>query len=341
MVFGTILPFFVTAAVFVSALFFVIIPMVRRNQIEKEKAAVRDIVVTAWQCLDFYNSLSESGTITKGQAQEFAREHIRGLRFGTDMKNYFWIIDMRGNVIVNPYSPELEGHNHGMLRDADGKYFIREFIEAVREGEGDFVSYKWKLKDSPGDIEDKTSFVKRYREWDWVVGAGVYLDEVYRSVNIMSTAMVLLTFLILIVISVMSFHVVKNYMQSERARFKIASDARRTETKIRAMIDSIPDMLLRLDKSGKILDIKEPLGFEPFMNPGEMLGSTILQWPGNAAEKCLQALQLALGSKDPQTISFDIEKENAEPLIFEAVFAKCGRSEVLVSIRQLASRRSV
>ncbi len=339
-VFGTILPFFVTAVVFVSALFIVIVPMVRKNQIEKEKAAVKDIVATAWQSLDFYNSLAESGTITEEQARNFSRDHIRGLRFGSDMKNYFWIIDMKGKVLVNPYSPNLEGLNQNMLRDTDGKYFIQEFIESAREGEGDFVRYKWKLKDSSGDVEDKISYVMRYRNWDWVVGAGVYLEEVYHSVSIMSTAMVLVTFLVLIIISAMSFHVVKNYMQSEKARFKIASDAKRTETKIRAMIEAIPDMLVRIDKLGGILDIKEPLGFEPFMNPAEMLGSNVSEWPHGAAGKCLEAIHAAFESKSPQTISFDIEKENAESLIFEAVFVRCGRSEVLASIRQLDSRRN-
>ena len=335
-VLGTILPFIVTSVIFVSALFFVIIPMTRRIHIDKEKLAVRNLVLTVWQTLDFYHSLAASGVITEEQARDFAREHIRNLRYGSDMQNYFWIIDMRGNVVLNPYSSNLEGMNHSMLRDIDGKYFIQEFIEAARQDDGAFVQYKWQFMGSPGVIEDKVSFVRRYRKWDWVVGTGLYLDEVNRSVGLMSTGMVLLTFMILMAISAMSFYVVRNFMKSERVRSKITSEARRTESKIRQMINSVPEMLLRIDKDCVVLDVKEPLNFEPFIEPGKLLGSSISQWPEGAVEKCQAAIRSVFEKSNPETVVFDIDRGNGEIFSFEAVFAKCGKTEVLASIRRVS-----
>lgn len=337
----TVLPFIVTAVLFVTAMFFIIIPLLHKNRIERKKLAIKDLTNTAWESLNFYNSLSEKGLLTQEQAKDYAKAHIRSLRYGEDMKNYFWIIDMRGRVIVNPYSPHLEGLNQISLKDKQGKFFIKEFITTARDNQGGYVEYLWQWKDDPERIETKVSYIRRFHAWDWIVGTGVYLDDINRDMETFSGIMIFITLAILIIVSLLSFHLVKNFMASEKARSKKVYMAHKTESKIRMMIQSIPDMILRLDQNGLILDVKEPVNFKPFVDPGEMLGTTLSEvWPEDAVAKNMKALEKTFETSKPQDIVFSMEvgKRKNKLMKLEAQYVKCGKNEVLATFRDITKR---
>jgi len=58
-----------------------------------------------------------------------------------------------------------------------------EFVEiANTQGEG-YVDYYWQWKDNPDRVVPKESFVKRFEPWDWVIGTGIYLDDVQREID--------------------------------------------------------------------------------------------------------------------------------------------------------------
>ena len=81
---------------------------------------------------------------------------------------YVFVSDNDGVLVAHGFNPELVGTNSFDLTDADGKYFIREFIAITDQG---WVDYKWKSP-TTGEIEDKTSYV--VRAGDYVVGVGAY-----------------------------------------------------------------------------------------------------------------------------------------------------------------------
>lgn len=337
----TFLPFVTTAILFVSAVFFVIIPMIHSNHIHRKKLATKDLTITAWETLTFYSSLVDKGMLSKEEAQQYAKSHIRSIRYGSDMKNYFWIITMRGVVVVNPYNTHLEGLNQIALKDVDGKYFIKDFIEKARDNSGGFVEYKWQWKDDPERIETKISYVKRFHDWGWVIGTGVYLDDIDEDISNFSTLMIFITFFIILMVSILTFYVVKNFIASEKIRSQKSSMAKKTESKIRLMIQAIPDMLIRFDKNGKILDIKEPITFKSFLDPGEMLGSRIEDsWPETLAKKTIKAITKTFETSAPQIMATAIEvgSKKKKPMILEAHFVLCGKNEVLATFRDITKR---
>lgn len=340
-IFRTFLPFIITAVLFVAAVFFVIIPMVHNNQIQHKKNVVKDLTISTWETLIFYNSLAEKNIISKEDAQKFARTHIRSIRYGADMKNYFWIITMRGVVLVNPYNPQLEELNQIGLKDIEGKFFIKEFIETARDNNGGFVEYKWQWKDDPNRIETKISYVKRFHPWDWVIGTGVYMDDVHEDISAFSTFMIFITFSIVIAVSIMTFFIVKNFIASEKIRSQKTSMAKKTESKIRMMIQSIPDMLIRFDKKGKILDIKEPVAFKPFFETGDILGTVIEEsWPEELAKTTMNAITKTFETSQPQTIisAIEIGTKKKRTIDLEAQFVNCGKNEVLATFRDITNR---
>jgi len=101
---------------------------------------------------------------------------IDKMRWGVDGTNYFWIQDMNGHMVHHPLSKHLNGKPHGDIQDPDGvKLFVEMERLAKKEGSG-FVDYKWPKPgfDKP---QDKISYVKLFKPWNWIIGAGVYLES--------------------------------------------------------------------------------------------------------------------------------------------------------------------
>ncbi len=109
--------------------------------------------------------------------QERVLRSIRDMRYGPEGKDYFWVNNMDGVMVMHPIKPSLNGKNLLGLKDKKGTYFFREFVEVCRKDGQGFVRYYWP---KPGFDEPvpKLSFVKLFEPWGWVVGTGVYLDDV-------------------------------------------------------------------------------------------------------------------------------------------------------------------
>jgi methyl-accepting chemotaxis protein len=106
-----------------------------------------------------------------------ASSQIASLRYGPENKDYFWINDTRPFMIMHPYKPELNGTDLKEYRDPKGKALFVEFVKACKEkGEG-FVDYLWP-KYGAKDPQPKLSFVRLFAPWNWVIGTGLYIDDV-------------------------------------------------------------------------------------------------------------------------------------------------------------------
>ncbi len=110
------------------------------------------------------------------QMQKQALEEISGMDLAN--KNYFWINNLQGVMLAHP-NPKLVGKNVIDLTDPDGKKIIKDMIEICTEkGEG-YLYYRWGKKGEPGTFP-KVSYVKLFKPWGWVIGMGIYLDNVHR-----------------------------------------------------------------------------------------------------------------------------------------------------------------
>jgi len=136
-------------------------------------------VETAWGIVDHY-SKSTGAEMTTEAAQEAAKATIENLRFEGDI--YFWINDTEPNMIMHPIKPALNGKSLSGSKDPDGKYLFNEMVKVAKaDGEG-FVDYQWPKpgKEAP---QPKISFVKLHPSWNWIVGSGMYVDDLDSEVN--------------------------------------------------------------------------------------------------------------------------------------------------------------
>ncbi len=124
--------------------------------------------------LNQYNERVKKGEFTLEEAQARAIANIQWLRY--DEKEYFWINNMQHIMVMHPYKPELNGKNLENLKDPKGKRFFAEFVEVCeKNGEG-FVDYMWPKHEGQEPVP-KISYVKLFKPWGWIIGTGIYIDD--------------------------------------------------------------------------------------------------------------------------------------------------------------------
>ncbi|WP_432472544.1 cache domain-containing protein [Amphritea sp. HPY] len=111
-------------------------------------------------------------------AEAEVRRILHSLTFGDD--GYFFVYDKQGVNLVHPIQPELVGQNLSGLQDRNGKYVIRDLLQLAQEG-GGFYRYIWR-KPSKGDLEDKLSYVVQIPKLNWMMGTGLYIDDIANEV---------------------------------------------------------------------------------------------------------------------------------------------------------------
>ncbi len=152
-----------------------VLAALRREMLDDRQVKTRHLVEVAYGVIADYGDQATAGKLTEEEAKGAALRALAKLRYaGTE---YFWVNDMRPYVVMHPIKKELDGKDVSDYRDPNGKALFVAFVETVkREGEG-FVDYMWP---KPGHAEPvpKISYVKGYAPWGWVVGSGIYVDDV-------------------------------------------------------------------------------------------------------------------------------------------------------------------
>ncbi|MCK9734975.1 methyl-accepting chemotaxis protein [Pseudomonas syringae pv. syringae] len=133
------------------------------------------VVQTASGILSFYQGLEAAGGMTREAAQQQALKEIKSLRYS--QSDYFWINDLRPVMIMHPTNPKLEGQDLSTIKDPDGFAVFNEMVTLVKAQGAGMVNYRWP---KPGASEPvkKTSYVQLFQPWGWILGSGVYVDDV-------------------------------------------------------------------------------------------------------------------------------------------------------------------
>jgi len=144
--------------------------LLQESLLNSKREELRSYIGLAMSSIDF---LYGAGRDDEG-AKESAKTILSGMRFGND--GYFFVYDMKGNNLVHPSQPELVGKNLWDIKDNDGLFVIRELTERARLG-GGFQRYNW-IKPSTGRSTQKLGYAVALPRWGWVLGTGIYLDDV-------------------------------------------------------------------------------------------------------------------------------------------------------------------
>ena len=134
----------------------------------------RHVVETAVGVLAYYQGLEASGSLTREAAQQQAIAAVRGLRYASN--DYFWINDLGPKMVMHPANPKLEGQDLSAIRDPDGFALFNEMVTLAKAKGAGHIDYRWP---KPGASEPvaKTSYIQLFQPWGWIIGSGVYIDD--------------------------------------------------------------------------------------------------------------------------------------------------------------------
>ena len=116
----------------------------------------------------------KSGKLPMAEARQRAAEAIRPLRYGSN--DYIFIEDMQTRMVLHPFRPDLEGKEVGGFKDPNGLPLFVAFVDAVKRDGAGVVDYLWPRPGSAAPVE-KLSYVQGFAPWGWVIGTGIYVDD--------------------------------------------------------------------------------------------------------------------------------------------------------------------
>lgn len=168
-----LIPMVAVAMLFILGL--LMIQQVRSDLYKGKQVMTQNIVETATGVLDYYQQLEANGSLSTAEAQKAAMDQIRLLRYGQN--DYFWINDMSPTMLMHPMKPELEGQDLSGTKDPNGKALFNEMVKVARTQGAGLVDYQWA---KPGEKEPvpKISYVELFKPWGWIIGSGIYVDDV-------------------------------------------------------------------------------------------------------------------------------------------------------------------
>lgn len=179
------------------------------TMLDDRKQKTRNLVEVALGTLAYHHKLAEDGKLSADAAKEAARESLRGLRY--DTSDYFFIIDTNANYVLMPPKPASEGQNAMEVKDTNGKLIFQELIAAGQRG-GGFVEYVFPR---PGQqkSEPKLSYAGSFTPWGWVLGTGIYIDDVETEYWKGALSLGGISFVLLVVLSLIGWRVSAGILQ--------------------------------------------------------------------------------------------------------------------------------
>jgi len=131
--------------------------------------------------LKHYVSLAERSIahlVDSGRDDDAVKDEAKAilakLDYGDD--GYFFLYNLEGRNLMHPRQPQLVGRDLWELRDTKGSPTIQRLVAQAKAG-GGYVRYLWE-KPSSGKVAPKLGYVVKVDRWGWMLGTGIYLDDV-------------------------------------------------------------------------------------------------------------------------------------------------------------------
>jgi PAS domain S-box-containing protein/putative nucleotidyltransferase with HDIG domain len=268
------LPALLTVFLFATAVFLIVMPALEESFIARKKEMIKELTESTWSILAASEALEQSGELTRDQAQQRAVEMIRILRYGPERKDYFWINDMTPLMIMHPYRTDLNGKDIRDFMDPNNKKLFLEFVEVVKKEGAGYVEYMWQWKDDASRIVPKISYVKGFQPWGWIIGSGIYLNDVYVELARIRGKLYAITGVIFMIVVGSVAYIIRQTVLADKLRRRIWEERSAllaaleiSEEQYRSMVEYTSDWIWEMDPAGTYTycspKVQELLGYSP------------------------------------------------------------------------------
>ncbi|MCR8956717.1 cache domain-containing protein [Variovorax sp. S2] len=155
--------------------------LIEKSYMDQRRSELRSYVDLA---VSIVRPLYDAG-LDDEETRNEALRRLAALDYGDD--GYFFVYDMQGRSLMHSRQPDLVGKNLWDLRDSRGRFTIQDLIAGARVG-GGYVEYEWR-KPSSEQMAPKLGYVTALPRWNWMVGTGLYLDDIETTMQALDRQM--------------------------------------------------------------------------------------------------------------------------------------------------------
>ena len=246
-----IFPVVLVILMFIVAFYAIIIPGYEKSIMERKAEMIRELTNSAFSVLTRYHQEEMTGQTTETEARMNAIAGIEQLRYGPEAKDYFWITDLYPYMVMHPYRPELNGQDLTGFRDPNGKKMFVEFSRAVQQspaGDG-FVEYMWQWKDDTTRIVPKLSYVRLFKPWGWVIGTGIYLEDVKQEIVRLEKGLLRIALFITLILAILMTVIAVQSYRFEVTRLRAEEKTRQSEERYRTLVEAATEGTIMLSNN--------------------------------------------------------------------------------------------
>ncbi len=202
---------------------------------EKKKEMLRELTNSVWSLArEYYSDTS----LSQEEAKKLAIKKIGKIRYGINQKDYFWITDNQPVMIMHPYRPDLNGKPLGDYEDPTGKKLFVESVKIVKEhGEG-YLEYLWQWMDDPSRIVPKISFVKGFEPWGWIIGTGIYIEDVRKDIRVLKAGIIRTSVIIALLLTVIFVFLIRQSSIIEKRRLEAEKNLKLSREKNMTLVEA-------------------------------------------------------------------------------------------------------
>ena len=164
----------IVAMAMLLALGLLMLKQIHDDLYDAKAQKTQHVVQTASGILGYYHRLETAGALSREAAQEQALKVISNLRY--NQGDYFWINDLRPYMVMHPTNPALDGKDLSAIKDPDGFAIFNEMAALAKSKGAGMMNYRWPKPGADAPVQ-KTSYVQLFEPWGWVIGSGVYIDD--------------------------------------------------------------------------------------------------------------------------------------------------------------------
>jgi methyl-accepting chemotaxis protein len=177
------------------------------TMIKDREQTLQYVVDQSASVIDDFAKRAEQGEFSEEEAKKLALETVKAQRF--DGHNYVFVASLDGMMLMHPINAGLNGKPVSTVKDPTGATPVVDLVNAARSPEGGYVNYVWPHPDSK-EVTPKLGYAKATSDWDMVVSAGVYMDDVMAAFWQSTTNGIIVFVVVLVVIGGLGFAIEKS-----------------------------------------------------------------------------------------------------------------------------------
>ncbi|MDA3943812.1 MAG: DUF294 nucleotidyltransferase-like domain-containing protein [Bacteroidetes bacterium] len=337
-----IVPTVLAVLLFLLTFFLVIVPRFQQQMMQGKQEMIKELTNSAWSILAKYEKNESDGLMSREEAQQTAINNIQNLRYGDENKDYFWVTDMHPNMIMHPFRSDLNGQDLSDFTDPHGNRMFVDFVETVKMHEHGFVNYMWQWKDDSLHIVPKLSYVKLFKPWNWIIGTGIYIEDVQKEMRALTSRMLWISITISFIIALILFYIIKQSLNIENKRIAAEEELQHAKEKYFTLIEAATEGLVMLI-DGRIsfanAVISRMSGYAPHELEGLSFNDIISK---NNNQDILKAF--SENHVKPGTFELNLRKKNggsAEVLITSSTAVFYGKPVNIIIVKDISIEKTV